>query len=67
MPEQDPHKLVNQLEQEADDLGRESQELKREVEETREDWQRKRADESIPGAPPPAGRDEGPEDAPADV
>lgn len=53
MAEQDPHELAQRLEREADDLERQGGEVKDAVKESREDWQRKRRDESVPGAPPP--------------
>lgn len=53
MPEQDPEKLANELEREADRLERHSSEVGKQAEDARQDWARKRADESVPGAPPP--------------
>ena len=69
MAEQDPHELSDALERETDELARESRELEGRVEETHQDWQRKRADESIPGAPPPEGDEEsaGDEDSPVEA
>lgn len=49
---EDPDRLADQLEQEADKLGRHSQELQEEIEGTRQDWERKRADDGVPGAVP---------------
>jgi hypothetical protein len=56
--QEDPRKLSDALEREADQLERHSRELESKLEETRQDWERKRADEGVPGAPPPEGRDE---------
>ena len=53
MTEQDPHELAQALERETDDLEHQGREVKDAVKETREDWERKRRDESVPGAPPP--------------
>ena len=53
MAEHDPEKLANALERESKELDRESQELKARIEKTSDDWERKRADDTIPGAPPP--------------
>lgn len=53
MAERDPHELGQALEHETDKLAREGKEVKQAVEETRADWERKRRDESVPGAPPP--------------
>jgi hypothetical protein len=59
MTENDPERLADELDQEADDLGRRNEELKDEIADTRQDWQRKREDESVPGAVPPEGQNEG--------
>jgi hypothetical protein len=64
MPEHDPNELAEDLEQEADRLERHSGEVQQRLEEAREDWQRKRRDESIPGAPPPEPGDESEDDSP---
>jgi hypothetical protein len=53
MPDTDPEKLADHLEDEADELERHSEELGRETEAASQDWQRKRSDPNIPGAPPP--------------
>ena len=47
-----------------DELARESSELGDRIDQTREDWQRKRADDDVPGAPPPDGPSDDP--GPAD-
>ena len=59
MTERDPHELADALEQQTDALDREGREVQGQIDETREDWQRKRADESVPGAPPPEGESGG--------
>jgi hypothetical protein len=51
--ERDPFELADQQDREADDMQRGSEELERDVREAREDWERKRADDAVPGAPPP--------------
>ncbi len=48
----DPFALSEAREREADQLGERSHELEAEVKRTREDWERKRADDAVPGAPP---------------
>jgi flagellar biosynthesis chaperone FliJ len=53
MDEHDPEELADTLERETDNLERQGQEVKQAVDETRADWQRKRQDDSVPGAPPP--------------
>ena len=55
MPEQDPDKLADALDQEADKLESHSKELGQQIEDSRQDWERKRRDENVPGAPPPEG------------
>lgn len=65
MAEQDPEELSRALQRETDDLARHGQEVEDAIKKTREDWERKRRDETIPGAPPPEG-DESPEPGPAD-
>lgn len=54
--EREAHALGEKGEREADELERRSEELEGEIGEVREDWERKRADASVPGAPPPDGR-----------
>jgi hypothetical protein len=49
----DYERLLEKLEHEADALARRSQELQGEVDDTRADWERKRADQSVPGAVAP--------------
>jgi len=55
MNDRDPNRLADQLEREAQELQRRSGELQDHVKEVQEDWQRKRADQSIPGAQPEMG------------
>jgi hypothetical protein len=55
MTENDPGKLADELDQQADELGGENAALKENIDETRQDWQRKREDASVPGAVPPDG------------
>lgn len=55
MGETDPEKLADHLEDEADDLERHRDELEQRTEDAAQDWQRKRADPSVPGAPPVEG------------
>jgi hypothetical protein len=57
--EEDPDKLADALAHEGDELERRSSELEQQVKETRQEWQRKRADGSVPGAPPPEEGEEG--------
>ena len=64
MSEQDPERLADALEREAERLERRSDEVKEQVEAARQDWERKRRDERIPGAPPPAPDEE---NAPAEA
>jgi len=52
MAQDDPEELAQKLEREAEELARRSQELQGKVEQTRQGWERKRADGSVPGAPP---------------
>lgn len=57
MSENDHEKLADELEREADRLTEHSEELEDQVKDARSDWERKRSDESVPGAPPPPGED----------
>jgi hypothetical protein len=54
MPDEDPNKLADQLEDEADKLAAEGDRLEGRAQEVRQDWQRKRADPGVPGANPDA-------------
>lgn len=47
----------------ADEMEKRSDRLGEEIETTRQDWQRKRADEQVPGANAPETNDEPPEQA----
>jgi hypothetical protein len=53
-------KLADELEQEGDRLQQRSAELGDEISDVRDDWRRKRADEGVPGAPPPENEDHEP-------
>jgi hypothetical protein len=52
MTDEDPGRLADQREREADQLARRSDKLKDDVAEVRQDWQQKRASEGVPGAVP---------------
>jgi hypothetical protein len=52
MTDEDPGRLADQREREADQLARRSDKLKDDVGEVRQDWQQKRASASVPGAVP---------------
>ena len=58
MTEKDPDELAGELDREADDLERRSRKLEGAITDARDDWERKRADQSIAGAPPPERDDE---------
>ncbi len=62
--DQDPRRLSEELEKETDELRRHSSELEDQIGETRQDWERKRRDESIPGAPSPEPVEQSEEDTP---
>jgi hypothetical protein len=47
------HERADQLEREADDMARRSERLGEAISDTREDWERKKADDSVPGAQNP--------------
>lgn len=53
MSERDPFELADEQELEAEEMQRHSDDLARDVREAREDWNRKRADDAVPGAPAP--------------
>ena len=64
MTEEDPGRLADQREREADELARRSDKLKDDVAEVQQDWQQKRASEGVPGAVPEGdekGEEEGDE------
>ncbi len=52
MTENDPARLADDLEQEADDMQHRSAQLGNETEGVAQDWERKRSDPAVPGAPP---------------
>jgi hypothetical protein len=80
MSEREDHEgLADELERESDKLSQRTKELGEEIGDVRDDWERKRADEGVPGAPPRLDEDEDkdkdkdkdtgehkPEDEPAD-
>lgn len=55
--DREPDRLAQQMEHEADEMQARDDELRREQDEIRQDWERKRRDESVPGAPPPPEED----------
>lgn len=55
MTDEDPGRLADQREREADELARRSDKLKDDVSDVRQDWQQKRASEGVPGAVPEEG------------
>ena len=62
--QRDPDRLADELEHEADRMEARSQELESRIEDVRDEWERKRASESVPGAPPREGDTD--RDAPGD-
>lgn len=50
--ERDPDRLADKLHREADEMDARSGELGERIEDVRHEWEQKRADESVPGAPP---------------
>lgn len=65
MSEREDHRqLADDAEREAKRLEQRSQELDQEIGETRQEWERKRASEAVPGAPP--RREDTDRDAPGD-
>jgi hypothetical protein len=52
MGDTDPQRLADRFEGEADAMEHQADKVQGAVEEARQDWQRKRADQSVPGAPP---------------
>jgi hypothetical protein len=52
MTERDPSELAAQRQGEADEMQQRLDRLTEQVQETREDWERKRADDDVPGAAP---------------
>jgi hypothetical protein len=57
MTERDPDHLADELEREADKLEEHNDELEEKVHDVRQDWERKRADQSVPGPAPPDSDD----------
>ena len=57
--QEDPGRLADRLEHEADELARRSDKLKDEVSDVEQDWQQKRASASVPGAVPAEGEEPG--------
>jgi hypothetical protein len=58
-------KQADSLEREADDMAERSERLGGQISDAREDWERKVADEKVPGTPPaPKGSDD--EDGPSE-
>ena len=56
---EDPEALADEMEQQADRLEDRSKKLGENVDDVRKDWERKRSDQAVPGANPPAdGEDE---------
>ena len=49
---EDYDRLADDLGAEAERLQEDSEKLEQEIGEVRQDWERKRADEAVPGAPP---------------
>jgi hypothetical protein len=50
--EESPKALADELEQVADQLEERGEAVQKHIDETRNDWESKRADPSVPGAPP---------------
>ena len=55
----DPERLADQLDADADDLQEKSEKLEDEITDTRRDWEAKRRDPGVPGAQPPSDEDDG--------
>ena len=53
MTPEDPGRLADELEQQADKLEQQSREVQGHIDDTRQEWEGKRADPSVPGANPP--------------
>jgi hypothetical protein len=51
-PEQDPDRLADEAEREADELEHAGQEVGEDIDSARRDWQRKQDDDGVPGAVP---------------
>jgi hypothetical protein len=48
---------------ETDDMEQRSEKLREDIEQARQEWERKRSDESVPGANPPESEEEPPPEA----
>lgn len=60
--QEDPGALADEMEEEADRLEDRAKELGEDVDDVRKDWERKRADDGVPGANPPAEDEDKDED-----
>ena len=58
--DRDDRQLADKLESESDRMDRRTSELEDQVGKVRDDWERKRRDDSVPGAEPPDHAEEGP-------
>lgn len=56
-------RAADRLAREADQMQQRSEELGREIEDARSDWERKRADQGVPGANPPESEEGVPPEA----
>lgn len=52
--QEDPESLADELEGEAERLEQRSKELGEDISDVKQDWERKRSDQGVPGANPPA-------------
>lgn len=57
------HAAADRFMRETDDMQERSEGLREGIQEARQDWERKRADESVPGANAPASDESQPEEA----
>ena len=65
-PEQEQRaarQTADRLVRETDDMQQRSDELRKGIDEARQDWERKRSDDSVPGANPPESEDKPPPEA----
>ena len=53
MTPEDPGRLADELDRQADKLEQQSREVQAHIDDTRQEWEGKRADPSVPGANPP--------------
>jgi hypothetical protein len=58
-----PERAADRFIRETDDMEERSEKLHEGIDEVRQDWERKRADQSVPGANPPESEEEPPEGA----